>query len=156
MSLVSLYRCYTCPSNSWALIVYSLVFAASYSLSWSVSWSFLSFPQDTQKRYPYQGRLHLPFFRPHLMSFSRLFMKYVSVLFWFIARSVLFFYFACVHPKEEKKHPMGDYDEISILSHPSRLLPNTTEWLYAVFISVDQFLLQKYAFVFMPCVFSLS
>lgn len=42
-------------------VVLLFFFFSSFFPGWSLAW-FLSFPQDTQKRYPYQGRLCLPLF----------------------------------------------------------------------------------------------
>lgn len=157
--LVSLYRTRGLYLPWW--ILWSSLFSSFPG--WSLAW-FLFFPQDTQKRYPYQGRLCLPLFCPSNVFLTSALCFFCclsiwsfavqSVLFWFIAHSVVFFCLLMFHPKEKKYpteglwgvHPVTPVQDYSLIPQSGFM-----QW----FISVVLCLFQNYAFFFMPCVFNL-
>lgn len=141
-------------------ILWSSLFSFFF-LGRSLAW-FLSFPQDTQKRYPYQGRLHLPLFCPcnaFLMSvlifcfccrFAFLLILFCSVSILLLVR---LFQFVCLCSSKRKKTSNGGMTMRCLSCHTRpRSPPNTPEGLHAVIYICGSMSVSKICFI-MPCVF---
>lgn len=136
----------------------SLDFAVLF-FSWLVLAWFLFFPQDTQKRYPYQGRLCLPLFCPFnvfLMSALcfflvvcrfglLLFVLFCSVL---IYCSFLSSFSVCLCSSKREKISIGGTIRSPSCHTRPRLLPNIPEWLYAVIYVCGSMSVSKICFFF--------